>query len=80
MSADVISLDEARAARTPEPWIGKKDLAHYLNCHPRTIERYLNDPRYTIGGKNVPHRRIFGGPVQFKISHVEKWLQGVSRS
>ena len=50
MSGTVIDLQQAREARIPEPWVGKKELARHMGVSPRTVERWLSDPRYTIKG------------------------------
>ena len=80
MTASVMSLDEARIARQPEPWVGKRELAKHLGVSPRTVERYLTSPRYTINGERIPHRRVFGGPYQFQLGKVDDWLSQVASS
>ena len=78
--AEVIDLEQARRDRTPEPWVGKRELAVHLGCSPRTIERYLTSPRYVINGERIPHRRVFGGPYQFQLGAVDRWLSQVAAS
>lgn len=79
-SANVVSLDQARIARQPERWVGKRELAAHLNCSPRTVERYLTSPRYTINGERIPHRRVFGGPYQFQLGAVDAWLNQIAQA
>ena len=76
--AEVIDLEQARRDRAPEPYVSKRELAEHFGCSPRTVERWLTSDRYLIGGRRIPHHRIFGGPYRFKIGEVESWLRGAA--
>lgn len=67
MTASVVSLDAARAARHPglEPWMTKPQLADHLGFSTRWVELRVKD--------GMPHERM-GGRLRFRASVVERWL------
>jgi hypothetical protein len=69
-----LAIERVRRGRSQERWVPKTTVADHFGVSPRTVERWINDPRYTRDGRNCPHRRIFGSPVRFQIGQVELWL------
>lgn len=48
-----------------EPWLDKRELAAYLSCSPKSIQRAV--------AAGMPHATIFGR-IKFRVSEVEPWL------
>jgi hypothetical protein len=69
-----LSVERLRRGRTLERWVPKRTVAEHFDVSERTVERWVNDPRYTRNGRGCPHRRVFGSPVRFQIGAVEVWL------
>jgi excisionase family DNA binding protein len=63
-----LRLDEspALAPAITEPWLTKRELARWLHCSTRTIER-LHLPALRVGGQN-----------RYRLSEVEAHLRGRS--
>jgi hypothetical protein len=49
-----------------EPWLDKRELATYLSCSPKSIQRAV--------AEGMPHAILFG-KIKCRISEVEPWLQ-----
>lgn len=59
----------------PPERLTKAELAARLRVGVRTIERWMSDPCYRRGGRQVPVRRPWaGGHVRFVLTEVEAWL------
>lgn len=52
-------------------WLTKRDLAEYLGCSTRSVERCM--------AEEMPHRHILGA-AKFRLSEVETWLEENGKS
>lgn len=75
--APVVSIfDRSEVGRELEPWRSKRWVAGHFEVSVRTIERWMRDPRYRRGGRQVPFTKAHdGGDVRFKLSLVEAWFR-----
>ena len=68
MTARVIDFQAARAARQPEPWVGKRAVAEHFGVTPRTVNRWMS--------AGMPYARKYpNAPCRFKLSEVERWYR-----
>lgn len=70
-----LSRERARRGLAIEPWITKQQVARHYGVSTKTVERWMNDPRYRRGGRQAPHRRVFGGPAKFQLVQLELWME-----
>lgn len=79
--APVVALFGGRRGETvpaaSEPRVTKRELAGQLRVSEKTIERWMHDPAYARGGRQVPFEKPFAnGWVRFQVREVEAWLRG----
>lgn len=77
MGAEVVDLQLRREEKTQRPGerlLTKAELAAHFGVTERTINRYVRDERYSIGGELLPSLRLPGGALRFRLSEVEAWI------
>lgn len=77
--ADVVPLFGGRRGElvpaAAEGRVRKAELAKHLGVSEKTIERWMHDPKYQRGGRQVPFCKPWAnGWVAFRVSEVEAWL------
>lgn len=65
----VAELVAARAADTPEPWVGVHGAAAHIGCKPQRVY----DLVYRKDETRIPHRKE-GGRLLFKLSQLDRWI------
>jgi hypothetical protein len=72
-SVDSVSakLDESRGVVQLEPWVTKGELAEKLGCSKRWIDKQVALPP----ARAMPSEQI-AGRRKFKLSEVERWIEG----
>jgi len=63
--AGVVSVAEVLSYFDADRFFDKKELATYLSCSTRSIEKNLDE---------VPHYRLLNSMLRFKKSEIDKWL------
>jgi len=61
----VVSVAEVLSYFDADRFFNKKELATYLSCSTRSIEKNLDE---------IPHYRLHGSMLRFRKSEIDKWV------
>lgn len=59
---------DVNASRIPAPLLTKSEIAEYINCSERTIDRWVKECDF-------PHIRLPSGHLRYRRHEVDRWIQ-----